>query len=324
MGEHACSPLPPVKMKNKTLIHIDTPTQMPLESNFPIQGWITSYEDIQKIWVEPDIELSFVPRPDVQKTHPNYPYIKGFVGKGYQHNLQKNNLTFHYRLSSKEFSHTITLQPLPPTPFVNIFESDFRLPPKVCIVAPGPNGKEHYQEIPADFCVIAVNKAVLITNIKVDIWIQNHITPIVQQWYNEADAKFKGTRIFRYSAAVTMPPSKVNKGYYFRTVTAPGEQLDPITCKPIDGVIRGGGSITACAIQLAYNFGASEIILCGADMSGDGYWDNTFNVQASHGETWAASAKTNSLIRWLVEERDIKVFTLSPTKLEVPEYQSRH
>ena len=308
----------------KTLIHIDTPTQMPLESNFPIQGWIISPDDIQKIWVDPDIGLSFVPRSDVQSAHPNYPYTKGFIGKGYQHNLQQNNLVLHYRLSSGEFSHTITLQPLPPSPFVNIFESNFRLPPKVCIVAPGPNGKKHYHEIPMDFSVIAVNKAVLISEIKVDIWILNQMTPVVQQWYNEADAKFKGTRIFRYSAAVTMPPSKVNNGYSFRTVTAPGEQLYPTICKPIDGIIRGGGSITACAIQLAYNFGASEILLCGVDMSGDGYWDNTLNVQDSHGETWAASAKINFLIRWLTEERDIKISTLSPTKLDVPEYQPKH
>jgi radical SAM protein with 4Fe4S-binding SPASM domain len=308
---------------NQTLIHIDYPKKMPLETNFPIQGWIVSHYDIQQVWINPDIELNFSARPDIQQAYPNYPYVKGFVGKAYQHNLQQNNLTFHYRLGSGEFSHTIVLEPLPPTPFVDIFKSDFRLPPKVCIVAPGPNGKEHYRKIPANFYIIAVNKAVLIPEVQADVWMLNHITENVQRWYSEADATFNGIRIFRYSAAVTMPPSRIKEGYYFRTLTAPTEQLNPNRPKSIDGVIRSEGSIAGCAIQLAYNFGASEILLCGVDMSGDGYWDGTVNVQPSHGNTWRVSANVNSLIRWLATERGIKIFTLSPTKLKVPKYKPK-
>jgi len=308
---------------NQTLIHIDHPKKMPLETNFPIQGWIVSHFDIQKIWIEPDIELSFTARPDVEQVHSSYPYIKGFVGMGYQHNLQQDKLTFHCRLDSGEFSYTIVLEPLPPTQFVDVFTSDFRLPPKVCIVAPGPNGREYYQKIPNDFYIIAVNKAVLIPEVQADVWMLNHMTENVQRWYGEADAKFNGIRVFRYSASVTMPPSRVKEGYFFQTATMPSEQLNSSMPESIDGVIRAEGSITGCAIQLAYNFGVSEILLCGVDMSGDRYWDGTINIQASHGNTWPVSANVNSLIKWLAAEKGIKIFTLSPTKLEVPKYKPK-
>jgi radical SAM protein with 4Fe4S-binding SPASM domain len=88
-------------------IHIDTPTKMPSEEQFPIQGWIVSYHDIQKVWIKPDIELNLVMRPDVEKVHTQYSYIRGFVGTGHHSAIQENHLTFHYRLSVGEFSHTV-------------------------------------------------------------------------------------------------------------------------------------------------------------------------------------------------------------------------
>jgi len=91
---------------NHTQIHIDTPTKIPSDEPFPIQGWIISYHDIQKIWIQPDIALNFVDRPDVQKVYPQYPYIKGFIGTGQHAILQKNILTIHYRLSIGEFFMT--------------------------------------------------------------------------------------------------------------------------------------------------------------------------------------------------------------------------
>ena len=48
---------------------------------------------------------------------------------------------------------------------IDIFRTDFRLPEKVCILAPGPNGLGHYGEIPSDYEVIAVSKAVMIAEV---------------------------------------------------------------------------------------------------------------------------------------------------------------
>ena len=49
--------------------------------------------------------------------------------------------------------------------WINIYESDYRLPEKVCVVAPGPQGRHYYHQIPEDYSVIVVSKAVLIPEI---------------------------------------------------------------------------------------------------------------------------------------------------------------
>ena len=198
--------------------------------------------------------------------------------------------------------------------FIDIFQSDFRLREKVCILAPGPNGREHYREIPAGFQVIAVSKAVFIAEIRAEIWMMNHIE---QNWYDEADNKFEGVRVFMYEAAMKAEPRLADKRgcYYFKP---PDEALGTAVRFPVDGVIRIGATVSACALQFAYNFGATEILLCGVDMSGDRYFDNTSNLHPHHGEIWSGVQRMNPLIRWMIEERGLKVFTLSPTKLDVP------
>lgn len=200
-------------------------------------------------------------------------------------------------------------------PFVDIFASDFRLPERVCILAPGPNGAGHYSEIPAGFSVMAVAKAVLIPEVEADIWVMNHAH---QEWFEEADAAFHGTCIFGDEAMMTRPHLAGKSAcYYFTTLEEP---LDPNVMRAIDGVVRVGGSIVGCALQLAYNFGSAEILLCGADMSGDGYWDGTTNVQNSHGAVWPAAQRLNLLLRWLIEEKRMRISTLSQTMLDVPAY----
>ena len=201
--------------------------------------------------------------------------------------------------------------------YVNIFESDFRLPHKVCILAPGPNGKGHYGRIPAGFCVIAVSKAVLIPDVRAEIWMMNHAD---QPWFGEAAASFDGVCIFGDGAVEAQPVLTGKRSCYCYT-PADG-LLEPDWLRPVDGVIRIGGSIVGCALQLAYNFGATEILLCGADLSGDQYWDGGLNPQPTHGETWSAVQRLSPLLKWLMEEKKIKISTLSPTRLPVPEYQS--
>ena len=200
--------------------------------------------------------------------------------------------------------------------YQNIFESGFELPERVCILAPGPSGRAHYREIPGGFLVIAVAKAVLIPGISADIWMMNHAD---QPWYQEADAWFEGIRIFGDEAAAKRPDcSNAGPHYYFEPEDEP---LMPEMTNGIDGVVRLGGSITGCALQIAYNFGARQILLCGADMSGDGYWDGTLNSVVAHGETWSTIERLNPLIRWM-KEKGVNVETLSPTKLDVPAYRS--
>jgi len=93
---------------------------------------------------------------------------------------------------------------------------------------------------------------------------------------------------------------------------------------PINGLIRYGASVSALAIQLAYNLGAKEILLCGVDMSGNSYWDKTENedpeVLDIHGDTWSSVKRLNPLLHYLRTELNIKVSTLSESKLDIPYY----
>ena len=201
---------------------------------------------------------------------------------------------------------------------IDVFRSSFRLPPKVCILAPGPNGKGCYGGIPADYHVMAVSKAVLIPEIPdKPIWIMNHCT---QEWFEAANAAYRGMRVFSADALREargrLDPAGVC--YFYR---AAADELVAETVHRVEGAIHYGITVAGCALQFAYNFGARRILLCGVDMSGDEYWDGTQNVHVQHGEVWPAARTMNALIRWLDQERGVKVESLSRTKLEVPMYR---
>jgi len=124
----------------------------------------------------------------------------------------------------------------------------------------------------------------------------------------------------RYDAAMRVLSSLSGKKncYYFKPHP---DLLDPNGCSSIEGVIRYGGTIVGNAIQLAYNFGVTEILLCGADMSGDGYWDGTVNRERVHGNVWIAVSYLNPLLSWLMNQKHIRISTLSQTRLDVPAYR---
>ncbi|HYK01026.1 MAG TPA: hypothetical protein VE974_04670 [Thermoanaerobaculia bacterium] len=200
------------------------------------------------------------------------------------------------------------------TQFVPLFGSDFRLPERVCIVAPGPNGHGHYDAIPVDCHVIAVSKAVLIPGLRAGVWLMNHTQ---QDWFAEADARFDGVCVFGSRAVEEAPTLTPKKACY--VYDCAGEPLHEERVHPVDGFIRMGASVSACAVQLAYNFGARELVLCGVDMSGDAYFDGTQNVHPSHGDPWPAAARLDRLLRWMRDERGIAISTVTPTRLSVPE-----
>jgi hypothetical protein len=205
-----------------------------------------------------------------------------------------------------------------PVPFVDVAESDLRLSSKVCIVAPGPNGRGHYERIPADFQVVTVSKAVLIPGLRPAIWIMTHSD---QPWFAEANRSFQGIRLFSYDAALHVADALQGTPdcYYF--IPPRDSFLEPQVRLPLDGVIRYGATVSGCAIQFAYIFGAAEILLCGVDFSGDEYFDGTVNVNAHHGDTWAALQRLQPLLNYLIEDQRLLIATLSPTRLELPTYE---
>jgi hypothetical protein len=203
----------------------------------------------------------------------------------------------------------------------DLFQSNLRVPAKVCILAPGPNGKNHHVRIPADYEVIAVNKAILIDDVpRKSYWVMTHAT---QDWFEQASERFRGIRIFSADALreaqERLGAAATESAYYF---LAPPDLIQPDTVDRVDGAIRYGATVSCCALQFAYNFGARRILLCGVDMSGDNYWDGQRNPGPYHGDVWPAARTMSCLIRWLRHDRRIEVATLSPTRLEVPDYQS--
>ena len=201
--------------------------------------------------------------------------------------------------------------------FVDLFESDFRVRSKVCIVAPGPNGREYYRRIPDDFQIVVVSKAVLVPELqRADVWV---MTRSDQDWFDDASRRFAGIRVFSREAAERRAHEFTNSQHCYWFEPA---QLDlfAVPSPPAGRAIRYGATVTACALQLTYCFGADEVPLCGADMSGDAYFDGQMNPQPFHGETWPAADRFAQLVRQLESARAFRVWTLSPTRLAVPHY----
>ena len=202
-------------------------------------------------------------------------------------------------------------------PFVDVTESDLRLGRKVCIVAPGPNGRGHYHRIPGDFQIVAVSKAVLIPDLRPEIWIMTHSD---QPWFAEANRGFHGIRVFSHDAALHAANALDGTPECYCFVPPRDSFLEPQVRQPLDGVIRHGATVSACAIQFAYIFGAVEILLCGVDLSGDEYFDGTVNMNEHHGDTWPAVQRLQPLLNHLIEDKRLLIASLSPTRLELPTY----
>jgi hypothetical protein len=207
-----------------------------------------------------------------------------------------------------------------PAPFVDVRESGLRLDRRVCIVAPGRNGDGHYQRIPADFQIIAVSKAVLVPNLRPAIWVMTHSD---QPWFADANQNFHGIRLFSYEAALNAAPLLHGTRNCFCFVP-PGDSFLEIGVRPpLDGAIRYGATVSGCALQFAYSFGAVDILLCGVDFSGDEYFDGTLNINANHGETWPAAQRLEPLLDYLIDEIGLSITTLSPTRLNLSAFGAK-
>jgi hypothetical protein len=198
----------------------------------------------------------------------------------------------------------------------NILESALRVPETVYIVAGGPNGIEHYHRIPKNGYVIAVNKAVLIPEIQPDMWVLNSMNRGIRLWIGKAHRLFEGIRIFRQSC-IERIPLRIRRKVHYTYVPNQGKdnkynrRLDPNT-------LRSGGTVSGFAIQIAAHLGARKIVLCGVDMSGQGYWDGRTGDNRNHGEVWSYTGTVNLIIQDLQKEYNLSISSLSPTQLNVP------
>jgi hypothetical protein len=201
-----------------------------------------------------------------------------------------------------------------PAGWTELFASGIRLPHRVCIVAPGPNGIGAHRKIPPGYFVIAVSKAILIDGLAPGLWIMTHSS---QDWFDAAERHCRCPRLFS-SQALSERPSLLGGPDRFYFELEKEQLLAGGVLQSVEGCVRRGASVSSCAVQIAYNLGARNILLCGVDMSGDFYWDGSINLLRQHGETWTAVNGLNALIRFLNQQRNVSFATLSPTRLDVP------
>ncbi len=198
----------------------------------------------------------------------------------------------------------------------NILESNVRVPETVYIVAGGPKGMAHYHRIPKDGYIIVANKSVLIPNMQPSMWILNSMNEGIRHWIGRAHKSFTGIRVFKESCQEKIPKNIRKTEYYIFSPNQDGNGEGNPRIPP--GTLRAGGTVSGFSIQIAAHLGAREIILCGVDMSGQDYWDGRTGNNRNHGEVWSYTETINKTISALQREYNLKVCSLSPTKLNVP------
>ena len=197
----------------------------------------------------------------------------------------------------------------------NILNSSVRLPSTVYIVAGGPNGKKYYHSIPDDGYIIAVNQSVLIPEITPDMWVLNSMNKTTRPWIRKAHQSFKGTRVFKQNC-VEKTPKYIQKSDHF--IYVPNQKNEPSnSTRILPGILRGGGTVSGYAIQIAAHLGARNIILCGVDFSGQTYWDGKTGNHRKHGDVWSYKAAADKIVQDLHKEYDLNITSLSPTKLNI-------
>ena len=178
------------------------------------------------------------------------------------------------------------------------------MPPRVVILGTGPNGLPYHSQL--DGFIIGVNAAIEIRPL--DIWIIGDPRVLEYSYVREPkhDARIK---VFNHKVIADAPD--LIPDYMFKPVLILGRELTRGAC--YSGVTNAG-----IAMQLAWQAGARELILCGLDLFGDKHFDGSDNphVRAAYGTgEWGQLRKMNILVRQLQAE-GVNVKSVSPTAIE--------
>ena len=191
----------------------------------------------------------------------------------------------------------------------------------VYVIGSGPNGKGCYGDIPKKGCVISVNKAVEIPLPQIQVWLFATPGLLREEWFTnlicdlEPVLKKEPFIIARAGALIDTYP---DIPYYFLCGPSLWSKEMPKGC--IQDCLRGGASACARAVQLAWFNEAKRVILIGADMKGDGYFDGTRNEHKKNtmkpDGLWFELPYFNELIEWC-KMRGMGVVSMSKTALDI-------
>ena len=220
------------------------------------------------------------------------------------------------RPDPKKFPRIRTVEP-------NLFNSDYKLPEHVCILAPGPNGMANYHKIGANY-TIAVNYGITIP-VHIDAWLVGDWWGVAKPWFTIADDGWHGLRLF--SAGLAGYCKHWRDGdlafeIVHRRRVQGGYAVERPTLKD---VFRPDETSVGIAIDLAYRFGAKKIDLIGVDMVGEAYYDGTMSTCESCDRAdgvWMFCEMLNDMIKWH-QERGVTFRSLSPTALKVAQDEHR-
>ena len=209
----------------------------------------------------------------------------------------------------------------------DILKIDFKFPEEVYVLAPGLEGKAHYHRVPRDAFVIAVNYAIMISRVQKHIWIaEDSGLPKLYSWFRDAAKDYIAKA---YLLEEPYPTPVFDAGYMYEKYpnvayiyhSGPHLSYQQPHYKPfslIPGLLRGYCTISSKAIQLAIHKGAKRIVLCGVDMHGAQYFDETVTASGYIGPSgnWIFVPRFNEFLKHLKAD-GIEVVSLSPTALNV-------
>ncbi len=201
---------------------------------------------------------------------------------------------------------------------------ELNLTERMYVVAPGENGADYYEQLDAECFTIIVNKACDLELPRRDMWMVADPTPFY--------AKMRGPYDWFSRGLATCEPiacfNSMSLMDFFDRCKYTHEWAPEIFndfSEPVKNRIRGGLTISGMALQMAYWLGAKEIILCGVDMCGSRYYDgNDRGIVSEKDKVWTRVVPLmNQLIKW-IEDHGVKVYSLSPTALEVRTWQHQY
>ena len=193
-------------------------------------------------------------------------------------------------------------------------------PQKVYILAPGPNGKDHWKDIPDDAFIICVNKAIELIDegtVKCNkfLWIVPELSAQQTDWFSEYQSASSDVLCI---GRALIDPGGLEEDEYFKFFSYWGSEPNQ-DVRLISDKLCIYGTVSSMAMQLAYHIGAEEIVLVGVDMYDDTYYDGKkgFYKGMREDTPWHSHVNGfNQLIRE-IKSKGVQVRSLSPTQLEV-------
>jgi hypothetical protein len=300
-------------------ITVRTDPDPPAEDRFLLVGEVVATTAVLGVGIDHCSDADVEPARPVGTASGHLAY--GFTATAYQSLAGFPRLTLRVRTASGSTLHEIGCTRPDPAPFRPVFESGLTLPRTVCIVGSGPSALQAIARRPAGVFTVALNKAVLIPGLGPDLWLMNQLTSDSLGYYRAAAAAHPHVpRLFRLGTALATAAEHAGRNdcTWFLARQAPDEELRDDRDLPPGRLVRSGGTVAGCALQIAFALGAREILLGGVDMRAAGYWDGTTNPRDPKTGDWRHVAILDRLITHLCGHYGGTVTTLGDTALRSP------